>query len=137
MLSNYIIELTGIAQEHIDCEGLAFSIALSRFLDFADDDVALIFSWGSDERVLEENAGLTGSDFLSAELPFRDIRPVFASLGVPTQDLESGTICQYLGILPAGSSAHDALSDSRGILLALRHFTENGLLSLETLKSLE
>lgn len=121
-LSVYFMELTGISQENVDRDGVLFPEALVAFARFCDSHPA--YSWGWDYAVLFENAALNGMwVYPMAPVQFADIRRLFHVHSVPAQDYMSSTIPRYFGVEPP-AHAHNALSDARSILMALRALRE-------------
>lgn len=117
-LSAFIIALTGIMQEAIDGYGICFPDALNEFARFCDGAVA--HSWGCDHAVLFENAALVAmGTFPMLPRQFIDVRHLFFEHGVSAQDYMSSTIPRCFGLEPP-AHVHNALSDARSILMALR-----------------
>lgn len=58
VLSDYLTNLTGIAQADIDTQGVAFAEAFQGFLDFIGQAAPLL-SFGFDDEILMENLVLT------------------------------------------------------------------------------
>ncbi len=124
ILSEYIVNLTGISQTDIEEKGVPFSDAQERFFIWSGG--LPICSFGSDAAVLRENSELAGIPFPFNEDTFFDIRVAFRSCGIDTNGYMSSTIPQAFGIAPP-PDAHDAVNDARSILVGLQAAREQGL----------
>ena len=129
-LSNYISNLTGIYQTHMDHHGLDLNDALSKFEVFCDCGSLCTFSWGNDANLVRKNAKLVGIEFpmflentidISARLP--------AAIGKYDLTVSSGTLHQSVG-LNLKLRNHDALDDSKSIFETLRSLHKQGKLDL-------
>ena len=119
VLSDYIIDLTGITQAALDADGIPFASALETFVDFIPDGVRALACFGSDGVVLRENCALSGVD-PPAALATREINVgrELHDLGIIEAGWESSELPARLG-LASGQPAHDALGDARSIALVL------------------
>lgn len=118
ILSDYFVHLTGITNEMIAAKGVSFDLALKSFLAFCDS--ATIASYGDDRAVLMENIELLGLSVQHPLLPFLNLVPWFADLGVDTTIVSSSGLPAHFG-LNSSEKHHDALGDARAIAMALRH----------------
>lgn len=116
-LSEYFVQLTQISQKQIDAYGVDFVEGLNTFFMWSKED--LIYSYGGDEKILQENCVLTGTAFLFNPFRFLDIRTLFEANGIDTSKQTSGNIMHAFGKEPS-RRAHDALSDVREVLDGLR-----------------
>ena len=122
-LSDYFVNLTGLDQARLDAEGVEFPLALAALRHFIGDDVATVYSYGTDGGVIAENCRLAGLDNPFASGLFESVGPFLAQgLGQPEGSFSSGDLPKLLGF-PAPGIAHTALSDARAIAQALRVFT--------------
>lgn len=121
-LSKYIVELTGITQIDIDSKGLGLKTALEKLDSFSSE--ADFYSWGLDGDVILENCEFVGIECPINKQRFLDIRPIFSERGIDVEKYMSSTIVEAFGKNNPGR-AHDALSDARGILLALKELEKN------------
>jgi len=119
-LSEYITALTGVTQEQVDAEGVAFSQALQEFLKFCGG-VNFACSYGDDNVVIAENCALHNIDCPDFFAGGFNLCPLFSeALGVTGQGINSGNLTAHLG-LPTVGNPHNALADARGIAAALHH----------------
>lgn len=116
-LSDYFIKLTGITQNEVDEKGVSLDEALEELHNFAHDHD--LYSFGSDEEVVEENCNLLNISFPFDIKKFHDIRDTFKSHGISTEGYMSSTIVQAFGE-ESKHTGHDGLNDTRTILDALR-----------------
>ncbi len=120
VLSDYFIDLTGIAQERLDAEGVDLADAFAQFSDFLGPRPALVLSAGYDGWALEQNCRLCSVPFTLDLGCFFSITPMFvAALGVEERDFMSSQLPELLGFERPGR-AHDAVGDARCIAEALR-----------------
>ncbi len=115
-LSDYFIELTKIAQDTVDRDGVDFADAWNTFKTWCGARPA--YAFGRDNLVIEENCRLCGISH-DYEGSFHNVRELFDSHGIDTTPYTSGTITKAFGVEPQGS-AHNGLSDARSILQGLR-----------------
>lgn len=117
-LSNYFTDLTGISQERLDRDGVAYSEALARFAAFCGAD-SLLASNGADDRWLFENCGYHG---VSCPIPWPRFVNVEYSLaeamGRQVGECTSGNLPELLGFSLAGSG-HRADYDAHAVAEAL------------------
>lgn len=125
-LSDYFIELTHITQKKVDEKGMSFPNALKVFFAFAKSD--LLYAWGSDGRVLEENCKMHNISLLFDKNKLKNIQTVFQSVGIDTRNYQSSTIPKAFGIKPP-SEAHNALNDARSIRIALKYMVDKKILT--------
>lgn len=116
-LSDHVQALTGIGQDRVDREGVAFPDALEKLVDLAGAD-ALLLSHGGDGNILRENCALHDLDF-----PFDgrvgDLLPLFRRwLSLPAQ-ISCADYPALLGF-PAPGRGHDALADVKVLAEVLR-----------------
>lgn len=116
-LSEYFVQLTQITQEQVDIFGVDFVDGLNSFFLWSKEDE--MYSYGGDEKILQENCILTTSVFPFRLSRFHDIRKCFESFGVDTSKQTSGNIMHAFG-KKSSRRAHDALSDVREVLDGLR-----------------
>ena len=121
-LSDYFENLTGISNQRLAEEGVAFEEALRRFLAFADS--GFIAAFGRDDLVLEENMRLYG--LKSAPLPpYLNLRDWFDAQGFDTSRLHSCDIGPLLGV-PFEGQTHNALCDARSIAAGISVLLKRG-----------
>lgn len=123
-LSEYFVQLTGISQVTVDCEGWRFADAYGELVAFAEGADALLCN-GLDGEVLRENCFLHGIEDRFKRGRVANIRQALAkavssTLDSPRSSVDSGDLLKVLGVaVPAGMAKHDALSDARGIVAAM------------------
>ena len=119
-LSDYFTQLTGITQEDVDREGIAFPDALGRGSDFLGNSIDTIHCFGSDGNVLHINCDLMG---IAPPFPldlFNSVRKDVAEfLGLAEHGVASSDLPELMGFDVPGQ-AHTALADVRCIAEALR-----------------
>jgi inhibitor of KinA sporulation pathway (predicted exonuclease) len=124
-LSAFFTSLTGITQQRVDAEGVAFAEALDAFATFAGS--APLWSNGPDGDVLQENCRLLGVDDCPIDRDrFRNVRALLAEgLGRDPDEVNSFRLPELFGFRSTGT-AHDALADARAIAGALRVLAARG-----------
>ena len=123
VLSAYFEKLTGLSNQTVARQGVDFTTAYERFLDFADEGP--IASFGRDERVLEASMRLYGlTDVRSLPVAY-DLRGWFAALGVDPRGLHSCDIGPAMG-LPFAGQTHNALNDARALAGAMKAMVGRG-----------
>ena len=120
VLSNFIIELTGITQAMVDADGLGFPEALAAFMDFAGPNPVQLASFGRDDDFIKINCGFYGLPMPAEFVNCVNIRKEFLELNIIGEDCFSSDLPNFLSLPPVGG-AHNALADSRAISAALRH----------------
>jgi len=121
LLSEYIVNLTGITQEKIETEGVLFPLAMSRFISFIGEFPLNILSHGGDEEVIEENCQIHGIPFPSIFTTATNLIPYFSEiLGIPQRDCIGGILPELFG-LNNHEKPHDALGDAKSISQVLRY----------------
>lgn len=117
LLSDYFVKLTGITQQEVDENGVNFPEALNSFVGWCGE--SHIYSFGSDEKVIEENCRLVGISFPFSHSRCHDVRDIFMRYGVPAHDYYSSTIVRAFEEEPV-RSGHTGVSDARTIVDGLR-----------------
>ncbi len=131
VLSEYLIELTEITQEDVDREGVEFPVFLNNFFQWIKSfrGVHQLYCFDSktdrsrlfDLDVLIENCDLLGVEFPFDPEQFHNINELFRKHGYLIK--QSGASPEAFGIeIPA--RPHNALNDSRGLLISLRALSE-------------
>jgi len=132
ILSDFIVELTGITQEKLDTEGASFKEALVAFEKWREGLPA--FAWGFDVKVLVENCKYYGITVPFDTKKFSNMKDVFRKYRIEPEGVNSGRAPELLGMTPT-LRAHNALNDSRMILLALQALKEKeGRVSLDVVR---
>ncbi len=112
-LSEYFINLTSIAQETVDREGLDFPTAIQQFKNWCGN--LPIYSFGNDISVIMENCAIHSILNPFGENQSNDARDFFDKNGYSTKGYNSGTIVKAFG-KELSRHGHDALNDARTIL---------------------
>ena len=118
VLSDFIIDLTGIDQERVDREGVDIAEALARLAAFADG-ARLLLANGSDADYVRINIDLAGIDDPLAGQRFASTSRHFQRASGRGRHVVSSTLPEVFGFAPPGR-AHDGLADARAIAEALR-----------------
>jgi len=122
-LSAYFVSLTGIQQEDI-AEKPTFEVVASSFLEWVGDH--RVYSWGREGGTLDRNVKLYDASIQFHEDQFQDIRPLLKTCGVPVDEHTSSTVSEFFDAGLDERQKHDALSDCRSILAALRAVATTG-----------
>ncbi len=131
VLSSYITALTGITQQAVEAEGLAFPEALARFDAFVGDGDAPVCCNGRDHEILAENAAWHGIPPSRHHARMVDIRGHLAQmLGTGDRLFFSTQVAELSGGAAPPGQRHDALADVRSIAAGLRHLIADGRLPL-------
>jgi inhibitor of KinA sporulation pathway (predicted exonuclease) len=93
ILSDLTIELTGITQEKIETDGVAFVQALEEYIVFVGGLEA--WCYGGDDAIIRENAEWFGFDFVAPL--YLDARSLVAAVGHDPADWSSGSVHQLVG----------------------------------------
>jgi len=125
LLSDYIINLTGISQKTVDANGGRFSDAFEAFYEFCEGGKLPLYSWGDDPGVLRENCVLSDIPFREFPAGFHDIRDPFEAAGIDTHGYTSGTVHQAVGA-SFDQAAHNALNDVRSLAVTIRKLRREG-----------
>ncbi|MEG3620275.1 3'-5' exonuclease [Magnetovibrio sp. PR-2] len=124
-LSDYIIELTGITQNAIDEQGKPFPEVLSAFVEFIEDDFAVLMPYGVDGEIVARNCALNDIQVPDVFKKERDLRQFLLDLELVDNSQVSSDLPRYFG-LPDEELSHDALGDSRSLANVIRHLRETG-----------
>jgi inhibitor of KinA sporulation pathway (predicted exonuclease) len=116
VLSDYFVALTGITNERLAAEGVAFDEALAEFARFAGG--AVLASNGDDHGVIAENCRLHGLPY-----PFAgrcaDVSAALSAAADRDGHVTSCLLGEAFGF-PADGRAHQALADARAVAEAIR-----------------
>lgn len=126
VLSDYIIDLTGIRQSIVDEEGFAFPDALDIFLSFCAGARAIL-TYSGDAAVLAEACGIHGID-PPDWTRFGELRGCLSRRAGPAFAEATSFDLPGLAGLEAEGRAHDALDDALAILRTLRVLRRDGRL---------
>ncbi|HYD18152.1 MAG TPA: 3'-5' exonuclease [Patescibacteria group bacterium] len=128
LLSEFFTQLTGITNEHVARDGLAFPDAYDKFLAFTEGDETSCYGW--DARVMRENLAFNGMPASEAEFDSHNIGPWFFEVGAPYGIIKgktnSGRLAATLGAPITSIQEHNALHDARSIAAAYRFLIQKG-----------
>jgi len=112
VLSEYFVQLTGIANQALSARAVDFITAYAAFLDF----VGGIHSWahGRDDLVLAQNLRLYGWQGGFPTLTYSNAIPWFAEQGVNLKGKHASDVPEAVGATFVGRK-HEALADARGV----------------------
>lgn len=120
VLSQYLMDLTGITNEELDAHAASLAAALERFATFCSP-ASMVCSFGPDDEVIQANCDLIGLKNPVGVVPVFDIRSCLCDAGnVRSQDTDCSRLPLVFG-LPQQPQCHDALSDARAVASVLRH----------------
>ncbi len=125
MLSEHIVDLTGITQAILDEKGKPFAAALSEFEAFIGADTTSLMSYGYDADIVRDNCTLNGLPMPTSLPAEYDLFSVFVSKGLVPRRVSSGELAAWLELSTPGHT-HDALHDARALAAAYRHFRKLG-----------
>lgn len=130
VLSDYIVKLTGISQSMVDEHGVDAASAITTLYHFCEDGRLPVWSWGSDERVLKENAALGAFSLPEFEPGINNLQALLQRYEVPYSEKASGELASALQ-LDVGGHAHNALYDTESIAAALSHWLSTQTVDLQ------
>jgi inhibitor of KinA sporulation pathway (predicted exonuclease) len=112
VLSDYLVELTGITNQALNLRGVDFITAYRAFRDFVGEATA--WAHGRDDLILADNLKLYGSEGLGLPL-YSNAIPWFAAHGVDLTGKHACDVAEAAGAAFEGRK-HDALADARGVV---------------------
>lgn len=121
VLSDYIVDLTGITQADIDTKGIPFAQAVADFQRFSSGGRAV--SNGVDDQWIAANCALHGltNPFPAADLV--NIGPSLKQILGWSGQVFSSDLPTLIGAANTGR-AHDGVADARAIALVLRELVK-------------
>ena len=122
VLSQYLIELTGITNEMLEKRGVDFITAYRGFLDFVGPSPTWAF--GRDDLIFTDNLKLYAWDGLPVP-PYSNAVPWFAAHGIDLKGKHACDVAEAAGAVFEGRK-HDALSDARGVATGIRAVVARG-----------
>ncbi len=123
VISEYLVQLTGISNAALETHGVDFAIAYPAFLDFCGDDT--VWAFGRDDIVLEQNLKLYGLDGALKLSEYHNVLPWFAELGLDLKGKHACDVGPAAGVLFEGRK-HDALADAHSVALGMIAMIQNG-----------
>lgn len=132
VLSDYIVDLTGISQEMINQMGIDYTSCFKQFTSFVGDDSVPCLSWGNDRAVLIENCQMNDCLDIWKDFHFVNLRNLITQKEIPGGNVVSGELAHSLGIELHGH-VHNALHDVRSITLAMEYWLNQSFISIRDL----
>jgi inhibitor of KinA sporulation pathway (predicted exonuclease) len=123
VLSDYLVELTGVTNAALAERGMDFADAFGRFVAFANGDC--IAAFGRDDLVLEDNIRLYGLKGMPALPPYANIAPWLFDQGIDPRGRHACDVAQAAGAEFTGRR-HDALDDARSVALGIKTLVARG-----------
>jgi inhibitor of KinA sporulation pathway (predicted exonuclease) len=122
VLSQYLIDLTGITNEALAARALDFITAYRAFLDFVGPSP--IWAFGRDDLIFADNLKLYAWDALPVP-PYTNAIPWLAEHGVDLKGKHACDVAEAAGTAFVGRK-HNALADARGVAAGIRAVVERG-----------
>jgi inhibitor of KinA sporulation pathway (predicted exonuclease) len=126
VLSDYLIELTGVTNEAVAARGVDFMPAYDRFVAFADGGT--ICAFGRDDHVLEENLRLYGIHDAKPLPRHLDAAQWLRDNGIATKGFHACDMARLCGAEFEGRE-HDALADAQSVALGIKTLVARGVKS--------
>lgn len=123
VLSDYLVNLTGIANKAVIERGVDFLDAYRRLLDFADG--AVICAFGRDDLVFAENIRLYGIKDAPPAPRYINIASWLIENGIDTKGMHACDVGPRAGV-PFEGRMHDALDDSRSVARGIAALVKRG-----------
>ncbi|WP_414829004.1 exonuclease domain-containing protein [Alteromonas sp. H39] len=128
-LSDYIINLTGISQPMVDEHGVDAASAVTTLYHFCEHGHLPVWCWGTDNRVLEENAKLGGFSLPEFDRGIHNLQALLLRYGVLGSEKASGELACALQLQLTGH-AHNALYDTESIAAAMSYWLSTQVVDL-------
>jgi inhibitor of KinA sporulation pathway (predicted exonuclease) len=122
VLSQYLVDLTGITNAMLDLRAVDFITAYRAFLDFVGPWPTWAF--GRDDLVFADNLKLYAWEGLPVP-PYSNAISWFAAHGVDLSGRHACDVAEAAGAAFEGRK-HDALSDARGVAAGIRAVVARG-----------
>jgi len=123
VLSDYLIELTGITNEALAAHGVDFAEAYDRFLRFVDGGI--IAAFGRDDLIFEANIRLYGPKDVPPLPRYINVIPWLLENGIDPRGKNACDVAPLAGVAFEGHR-HDALNDARGVFAGIRALVKRG-----------
>jgi inhibitor of KinA sporulation pathway (predicted exonuclease) len=123
VLSEFLVQLTGITNEALSGRGVDFVTAFRAFLEFAGD--SHIWAHGRDDLVLESNLRLYGWHLQLGVPPYSNAVDWFLQHGVDLRGKHACDVPEAAGV-PFIGRQHNALDDARGVASAIAAMIARG-----------
>lgn len=123
ILSGYFEQLTRISNAQVQAEGVDFVTGVERFIAFAGTRPT--YCYGRDDLIIAENAALREMPRLWTPAASVNLRVWLGEVGVPLAGVHAGELAAHVGAKARGL-AHDALTDARSLVEAVRYLVARG-----------
>lgn len=123
VLSDYLVQLTGITNEAVKERGVDFRDAHDRFVAFVGGE--RMGAFGRDDLVLAENLDLYGIGDAPPLPRHCNIVPWLRENGIVTTGLHACDVAEVCGVKFDGRK-HDALDDARSLALGIKALVARG-----------
>lgn len=123
VLSDYLVQLTGITNAELAARGVDFADAYRTFLDFAGG--ARIAAFGRDDLIFEANLALYGMRGEPALPPYTNIVPWLIENGIDPKGKNACDVGPLAGVSFKGQK-HNALADSYSVLSGIAALVARG-----------
>ncbi len=127
VLSDYLVELTGITNDALAAGGFDFVDAYDRFLRFVDGGVSAAF--GRDDLIFDANIRLYGLKDVPPSPRYINIIPWLFENGIDPRGKNACDVAPLAGVAFEGHR-HDALDDAHGVLSGITALVERGARNL-------
>jgi inhibitor of KinA sporulation pathway (predicted exonuclease) len=126
VLSDYLVQLTGITNAALQQRGVDFISAYSAFLDFVGG--ARAFAHGRDDLILAGNLQMYGWAGVLPLPAYANGVPWFAAQGIDLKGKRACDVAEAAGAVFEGRK-HDALADARCVAAGFVHLIKRGALN--------
>ncbi|MGH6870727.1 MAG: exonuclease domain-containing protein [Rhizomicrobium sp.] len=123
VLSDYLVELTGVTNRALAERGVDFTDAYRAFVEFAAGGTVCAF--GRDDFVFAENIRLYGIADAPALPPFVNVVPWLHENGIDPLGFHACDVARLCGAEFSGRE-HDALEDARSVALGIKTLVARG-----------
>ena len=123
VLSQYLVDLTGITNAMLDAKAVDFITAYRAFIDFAG--AWPTWAFGRDDLIFADNLKLYAWDGLPVP-PYTNAVPWFAAHGIDLKGKHACDVAEAVGAVFSGRK-HDALSDARSVAIGIQTLVARGV----------
>jgi inhibitor of KinA sporulation pathway (predicted exonuclease) len=123
VLSQYLVDLTGITNAMLDAKAVDFITAYRAFLDFVG--ASPIWAFGRDDVIFADNLKLYAWDGLPVP-PYTNAVPWFGVHGIDLKGKHACDVAEAVGAVFKGRK-HDALSDARSVAIGIQTLVARGV----------
>ncbi len=123
VLSDYLVELTGITNQALAAHGVDFADAYDLFVRFVDGGV--IAAFGRDDLIFDANIRLYGLQDAPPVPRYINVIPWLLENGIDPGGKNACDVATLAGVAFEGHR-HDALDDARGVLAGITALVERG-----------